>query len=426
MTAYKESGIKWLGKIPAHWEVMKLKFLAKNIIGGGTPNTSNKEYWSENDLDSYLWVSIEDISKSSFIVNTKRKITKKGIENSSAKIVPPYSILYSIYASLGKVAYSDKELTTNQAILSIELKDRFYYKYYFYFLQSITKSIMEMSLSTTQNNISLSILQDFFVLVPPLEEQEKIADFLDKKLEKIDYFIAKQTKFIELLKEQKQVLINQATTKGLNKSTELKDTHISHLGKIPTHWEMVRNSLIFTDLKEVVGENSHSYTLLSLTKQGIIPRDMESGKGKFPAEFNTYKIVNPNNLVFCLFDIDETPRTVGISNDNGMITGAYNVFSIQNANPRYIYYYYLSVDDKKALKPYYTSLRKVINLETFMGIKTPLPPLEEQEKIAKYLDDKCEKIDKAINNIAKQISLIQEYKTSLIDTTTKGMLKELK
>lgn len=203
-----------------------------------------------------------------------------------------------------------------------------------------------------------------------------------------------------------------------------KDSGIKWLGKIPAHWEVVRNSLIFIDLKEVVGENSQNYTLLSLTKQGIIPRDMESGKGKFPAEFNIYKIVNPNNLVFCLFDIDETPRAVGISNDNGMITGAYNVFLIQNANPRYIYYYYLSVDDKKALKPYYTSLRKVINLETFMSIRTPLPPLEEQKKIADFLDEKCKKIDYFIAKQTKFIELLKEQKQVLINqATTKGLNK---
>ena len=104
-----------------------------------------------------------------------------------------------------------------------------------------------------------------------------------------------------------------------------KDSHSDWLGNVPDEWSIVRNKQAFSFEKDLVGKKSNEYTLLSLTLQGIKIRDIESGKGKFPAEFDTYQIVEKNDIIFCLFDIDETPRTVGLSSHNGMITGAYNV-----------------------------------------------------------------------------------------------------
>ena len=101
-------------------------------------------------------------------------------------------------------------------------------------------------------------------------------------------------------------------------------------------------------------------------------------------------------MIFCLFDIDETPRTVGLSSYNGMITGAYDVFSITGVNPRFLYYYYLNIDNQKALKPYYTGLRKVINVPRFLELRFPLPTVEEQEQIVRYLDSMTAKINKLI------------------------------
>lgn len=112
----------------------------------------------------------------------------------------------------------------------------------------------------------------------------------------------------------------------MTKYPTYKDSGIEWLGQIPTHWDLLRNKIFITEHDNVVGQNAYKYTLLSLTKQGVIQRDIESGKGKFPKEFDNYKIVESGNIIFCLFDVDETPRTVGLSSIDGMITGAYNVF----------------------------------------------------------------------------------------------------
>lgn len=92
---------------------------------------------------------------------------------------------------------------------------------------------------------------------------------------------------------------------------------------IPSHWEVKKNKFLLSERKAVVGKDAPNFKLLSLTLQGVILRDMENPKGKFPAEFDTYKQVAPDDLIFCLFDVEETPRTVGLAKHHGMITGAY-------------------------------------------------------------------------------------------------------
>ena len=96
----------------------------------------------------------------------------------------------------------------------------------------------------------------------------------------------------------------------------------------PSHWKVVRNKSFLSVTGEVVGKRANDFVLLSLTTNGVIVRDIDSGKGKFPKDFDTYQVVRPNELVFCLFDIDETPRTVGLVETEGMVTGAYTAFPL--------------------------------------------------------------------------------------------------
>jgi len=164
--------------------------------------------------------------------------------------------------------------------------------------------------------------------------------------------------------------------------------------KYPSHWPLIRVRNLLKEENELVGKRTN-FPLLSLTKGGVIFRDTENGKGKFPKDFESYKVVTPGEIIFCLFDIDETPRIVGLSSIGGMITGAYDVFSINTSLslPEFIYYYFLAVDDNKALKPLYSGLRKVVQMSKFLGIQTPIPPLDEQKKIVEFLSTKTSQID---------------------------------
>lgn len=202
---------------------------------------------------------------------------------------------------------------------------------------------------------------------------------------------------------------------------EYREVNLPWLKAVPAHWEIRRNKNIFTEQKEIVGERSADYTLLSLTLNGIIPRDMDGG-GKFPESFDKYKIVKNGYMAFCLFDIDETPRTVGLSGYNGMLTGAYTIMRVSNINARFIYYYYLALDNGKMLRPLYTGLRKTININTFQSTKVPVPPREEQDQIVRFLDWKVSSINKLINIKKKEIKEIDALKRSMVShAITRGL-----
>lgn len=214
----------------------------------------------------------------------------------------------------------------------------------------------------------------------------------------------------------------------MEKYYEYKDSGVQWLGEIPSHWKLLRNKS-FMNLTDEKVEQRKNFILLSLTKQGVIIRDLSEGKGKFPKNFNTYLVVRPNNLVFCLFDVDETPRTVGLVRNVGMLTGAYTNFKLKEnvVLPEYAYYYYLQVDDVKGLKPYYTGLRKVVKTNTFLQLRMPVPPIKEQHTIVSYLDTKCSKLDTFISNKEKEITLLQEMKQRVIaDAVTRGLNPNVK
>jgi type I restriction enzyme S subunit len=189
------------------------------------------------------------------------------------------------------------------------------------------------------------------------------------------------------------------------------------------HWNTLSNKNIFKLKKNQVGKKSGDYVLLSLTLNGVIKRDMENPQGKFPAEFNTYQEVKIGDFIFCLFDVEETPRCVGLSDFDGMITGAYTVMvPYDNFDRNFLYYFYLNLDADKRLKPLYTGLRNTISKENFFSFKTFVPPLPEQTAIAEFLDRKTALIDQAIDIKLKQIELLKERRQILIHkAVTRGL-----
>ncbi|EFR8040616.1 restriction endonuclease subunit S [Campylobacter jejuni] len=410
MKNFKDSGIEWLGEIPEHWEVVTLKYLVEKIIGGGTPDTSNLDYWTNNKKDGYLWVSIEDITKSSFITDTKRYITQDGLESSSAKLIPPFSILYSIYASLGKIAYSDQILTTNQAILGIQSNHKLvFYKFLFYCLCNTTNYVTILSSMTTQNNISLSVVANLKIPVPPLKEQEQIANFLDEKCEQIANFIEKKEKLINLLKEQKQTLINETITKGLDKNINFKDSGIEHLGEIPQHWNILK-------LKYIAYLRNQKSNNIDF-RIGL--ENIESKTGKFIPSSEV--VFEEDGIGFEKGDIlfgklRPYLAKVFLADRSGICVSEFLVLKIKSESNKFIKFLMLSslFIDIVDSSTYGTKMPRA-NWEFIGNLKIPLPPLKEQEQIANFLDSEISKIDKIIEKTEKQIELIKEYKTTLIN-----------
>lgn len=207
-----------------------------------------------------------------------------------------------------------------------------------------------------------------------------------------------------------------------------KDSGVDWLGDIPTNWETLSNKYIFRLKKIPVGKKFGDFVLLSLTLNGIIKRDMENPQGKFPAEFDTYQEVRKGDFVFCLFDVEETPRTVGLSDFDGMITGAYTVLQPnENFDKRFLYYFYLNLDADKRMKSLYTGLRNTISKENFFSFKTFVPPISEQTAIAEFLDHKTAQIEIAIDQKEKLIELLQECRRiHIFNAVTRGLNPNVK
>jgi type I restriction enzyme S subunit len=161
-----------------------------------------------------------------------------------------------------------------------------------------------------------------------------------------------------------------------------------------------------------------------LTRRGVIRRDVSENYGKFPASFDTYQFVSPGDLVFCLFDIPETPRTVGLAREVGMVTGAYSVVASRDgASSEYLEYLYQGFDDEKSLSFAYSGLRNVIRTDAFMSMRCPLPPIDEQGEIVSFLDQAVGQIDKLVAMLGSQLELLVERRQSLITAAVIGELE---
>ena len=219
---------------------------------------------------------------------------------------------------------------------------------------------------------------------------------------------------IEQLERETEDLIAEVT-KPVQPSGNLRDTGLPWVGQVPGHWELVPNRALMGVRKELVGQSWQDYTLLSLTKRGIVARDMVNPEGKFPASFEDYQVVRPGDLIFCLFDIDETPRTVGLSDMDGMVTGAYTIFRcFDQSLAEYVYYYYLALDNAKALRPLYTGLRKVIGKDTFLNAKMPLPPAGERQRIVARVRETLRGADAVISRALREVELVEQYRSRLL------------
>ena len=294
------------------------------------------------------------------------------------------------------------------------------YLYHYYLTLDDLKALKPLY-TGLRKTISSDVFASVKIPVPSAQEQQSIVSYLDWQESAINKVLSTKRKEINLLKEAEHIFIKNLIL-GANDKFKMKKTKLPWAPEVPEHWKRVRHKHLFKLVSSKVGDNASEYTLLSLTTQGIIPRDIESGKGKFPSDFSSYQVVYKGQFVFCLFDIDETPRTVGLSNEDGMITGAYTVFDISGANAKYLLYYFMMIDDEKAFKSLYTGLRKVINVDTFLAQSIYLPPLDEQEKIVKKIEAFIIESQKAEAVYQNEILLLKEAKTNISLKTISGQI----
>lgn len=201
----------------------------------------------------------------------------------------------------------------------------------------------------------------------------------------------------------------------------MKDSGIEWCGMIPANWKVMPNKYVMYKKKELCSKYE-GQNILSLTMDGVIVRDLDAG-GKMPATFDGYQIVYPNNLLMCLFDYDVTPRCIGLIKDEGLTSPAYSQFVMKDNNKSgYYYYYYLMIDNTKELLHLAKNLRHSFTEEQLGSINAPVPPVEEQEKIVNFLNDKISEIDVFISKTKKSIEEYKKYKQAVIvEVITKGL-----
>ncbi|CAM3443919.1 restriction endonuclease subunit S [Campylobacter upsaliensis] len=213
-TAYKPSGIEYLGLIPHHWEVARSGLIYKNISSGTTPQSDNDEYYKNGNI---FWINSGDLNDS-VLTNSKNKITQKAMMAYSAlKISPKGSLIIAMYgATIGKVSILGIDACTNQACCVLCESKYLNTRFVFYYFIAKRQDLISMAYGGGQPNISQDIIKNFKIPLPPLQEQKQIANFLDEKCEKINSVIEKTKKQIELVKEYKNTLINEAVCGRIN------------------------------------------------------------------------------------------------------------------------------------------------------------------------------------------------------------------
>lgn len=199
-------------------------------------------------------------------------------------------------------------------------------------------------------------------------------------------------------------------------SRVLVDSGIGYLGNIPNNWNIFRIKNAFECEKNIVNDNWSNTQLLSLTTSGVKEKDIDNPNGKLPDSFDGYQYVEKNNIIMCLFDLDCSAVFSGISKYNGMISPAYKVLECKEMmNPDYAGYYFNYISFDRKYMHYSKNIRYTLNYDEFSSLPMLIPPLEEQKRIASYLDKQCKKIDQIITDNNSEINLLVEYKKNEVN-----------
>lgn len=399
----KDSGVEWIGEIPDNWKKQWLKKLysfqkGKNaarytseyiglnkgeypVFSGQTENNGVMGY-----IDSYEY----DLDVCLFTTTV------------GAKVMTP------------KILNGKFTLSQNCLIMmpNHECENRFY----FYALGALFDYEKSLIPSYMQPSLRMEDLKRYFFYIPEIPEQTRIADFLDCKVDEIDKLVKEVKEIIDEYKRYKQSLITKAVSRGLQE-VKLKETENIHIPEIPDTWDMKKLKYVFYIKKDIAGETG--YDVLSITQKGIKVKDITSNAGQLAADYSNYQRVNIGD--FAMNHMDLLTGWVDVSKYNGVTSPDYRVFNFisEKGYSRRYYLYLMQMCYMNRI--FYGLGQGVSNLgrwrlqaDKFLNFTIPVPPIEEQEEIAQYLDVKCGETDKIITQKEALVSELESYKKSLI------------
>ncbi|RIZ51536.1 restriction endonuclease subunit S [Vibrio sp. PID23_8] len=415
---YKDSGISWLGSIPSHWEgvplcsVSKLKSITNHV--------------DEPLLSVYLDKGVIRFDE----VEAKRT-NVTSLDLSKYQLVEPGNfVLNNQQAWRGSVGVSAHRGIVSPAYLVLQLSSKIYPRFGNYLFRdgSMVANYLVNSkgVGTIQRNLYWPQLKRALVFFPGLDEQIAIANFLDEKTSQIDEAISIKQKQIELLKERKQIIIQQAVTQGLNPNVPMKDSGVDWIGTIPEHWSVKRAKYLLDEINE--RSETGLEELLSVSHMtGVTPRSEKNVTMFMAEDYTGSKLCHSGDLVINI--MWAWMGALGVSDRTGIVSPSYGVFREQREGTFVPKYLEMLLKSTKYVE-YYNKVSTGLHSSRlrFYGhmlfdMAMGFPPYEEQTQIVDYISRECSKVDETITVQAEQVSKLKEYKTTLINSAVTGKIK---
>lgn len=408
MREMKDSGISWVGEIPKEWTIMPLYCFYserknKNIFG------------AENNLLSLSYGKVirKDINTSEGLLPSN--YNGYNIVEAGDIIIRPTD-LQNDKRSLRTGLSKERGIITS-AYIALKPKNGINSRFYHYLLHTydILKVFYNMGNGVRQG-LNYDEFAKLMVYSPSDIEQQRIAEFLDRACGKIDGLKADIQAQIDTLEQYKRSIITEAVTHGLNPSALMKDSGIPWVGEIPDKWAVLPIYCVYGERKRknVFGTEQN---LLSLSYGKVIRKDINTNGGLLPSNYNGYNIIEKNDIIIRPTDLqnDRTSLRTGLVKEHGIITSAYIALKPKNRVSSKFYHYLLhSYDVKKVFYNMGNGVRQGLNYGEFAKLMVYYPPLDEQQEIADYLDNKCAEIEQIIADKKTQIETLDGYKKSLI------------
>lgn len=425
--AYKDSGVEWLGWVPEHWQLRRLKHMAR-FSGGGTPTRDNPEFWS-GDIP---WVSPKDM-KSEFIAGAEECITAAGLSGSSSSMVPAERVLMVVRSGILKhtipVAINSVPVALNQDMKAIWLDSNYLSSRFFMrWVQGLNDDLLNVWLKqgATVESIEQDYLSDTLMPVPPVSERERIVQCLDRETARIDALIEKKTRFIELLREKRQALITHAVTKGLYPNVKMKDSGVEWLVEVPEHWDVLGFQRCVFIAEGQVDPQKSPYRKMVL----LAPNHIESGSGLLlytetaeeqNAESGKY-LCQKDDVVYS--KIRPALRKVCIAPDLSLCSAdMYPMRGHSGMSNQFLFWFLLSEPFSAfaVLEADRVAMPK-INRESLNSVQIPRPPINEQMEIVAWVAQSTARLDNLRAKTERSIELLKERRSALITAAVTGQI----
>lgn len=415
---YKDSGVQWIGEIPSHWGLRKMKYCFKE--------RSQKGYSQEPLLSATQNQGV--IRKDMYENRTVEAI--KNLE--TLKLVEVGDFVISLRSFQGRIEYSYCRGIISPAYTILTPTDvtASYFKYLGKSLSFISLLKSTVTGIREGQNIDYGKLRTNMIPMPSLEEQQSIASYLDKVTAKIDEAIVQQQRMIDLLSERKRIIIHNAVTKGLNPNILMKDSGIDWIGKIPEHWNIIKTSYVYTNIgsgttprsgqEDYYSDEGISFLQTGDLNDGYITTSLKKITPKALNDLKL-KIYRRNSLVIAMYGA--TIGKLGILDIDSTVNQACCVLSEnKNMEVKYSFYYFMIAKPDLIMKSKGGG-QPNISQETIKNERLLIPPLEEQKEIADYIDKICLPINTLISNYNRQLLYLQEHKQIIINDVVTGKVK---